>query len=257
MLTRVLLNLCADQHRAVVRLRAAAPRLALQEPVPGPDDAVCESAEAAWLRIRATELPSRERDVLTLRAAGRSVQQTADELRITYKAAEGALTRARIKLQGAWRLTLAALGVLLTPRLRWPRRAALVAAAPAVALTAITWHAPAREAPRPSTAPAVAAVEVATPHGLPTVDQLATEAAGVDRPGTLVAPPEAVTTPSAAPRASETAQFATGPIGDRQLVGSDGVTVTDEHTDETLVETLQRCLTKGVIITLEESRCAE
>lgn len=49
----------------------------------------------------------------------------------------------------------------------------------------------------------------------------------------------------------------TGPVGDKRLVGTDGVTVTDRHEDESLQESLERCLRKGFVLTLEERRCAD
>lgn len=262
LLTTVLLRLCVDQHRATVRLRAAAPRLAAPDHTTGgADDTVCDNAEAAWLRSCVQDLPDRERQVIQRRAAGLTAQQTATDLGVTYKAAEGALTRARTRLHATWRLTLSILGIALAPRLRGRGQTAVLLATPVALLLTLAPFAqqPADTPPQPPS-PAEPTGMPATPADLP--DQAEAPPAGPVRP----VPPQPAT-PDAAPRpphsdarSEETAPappITTGPVGDKAVVGTDGVSVTDQRTDESLTDTVQRCLTRGVILTLEESRCAD
>jgi len=65
-----------------------------------------------WLWSRRLALSAQDRRVFELRAQSKAVPHIADELGLTYKAAENALGRARAHLRAAWRATAALLGLL-------------------------------------------------------------------------------------------------------------------------------------------------
>jgi RNA polymerase sigma factor (sigma-70 family) len=96
----------ATRWRAVDRRRAreastrASTRLAVDstEEQVSPEDVVAVHDLADSLLRAVHELPLRERDVIRHRAAGFDARETARRLGISYKAQEGALTRARSKL---------------------------------------------------------------------------------------------------------------------------------------------------------------
>lgn len=96
-LTSVVVRLCVDRHRAHARTRRMAPRLWLSGDAAF-EDTVCDRIVGARLHARLAELPPRERDVLRARAAGYSVRETAEDLKISLKAAESAFTRGRAKM---------------------------------------------------------------------------------------------------------------------------------------------------------------
>lgn len=100
-LTTVLINLCADHGRARSIRTRLLERIAYVTNDAPPDESICDLAEARWLSDRADRvLPTQERNVLRARAAGLTVRQAAEQLGITVKAAETALTRARKTLRG-------------------------------------------------------------------------------------------------------------------------------------------------------------
>lgn len=108
-LTAVVCRLAADQHRATQREQHLLQHRQLHVPhQPGPEETVCQQAEAAWLHQQTRQLRDRERRALLLRGAGRTTRQIATELDTTPKAAELLLRhgRATLKLLLASTLTL-------------------------------------------------------------------------------------------------------------------------------------------------------
>jgi RNA polymerase sigma factor (sigma-70 family) len=101
LLTTIVIRLCVDHFRARAAACRALPRLHhTGNTVPSPEEAVCDRAEAAWLRDRIAErLSVRERAVLQARAEGLSIRQAAARLHITASTAEAAFTRARVRLR--------------------------------------------------------------------------------------------------------------------------------------------------------------
>ena len=81
------------EQRAVRRVGRLADRLV------SPDDVAVDRVEAQALAHFACRLPRRQRDVLGRRAGGLSLAEIALGLGITSKAAESALTRARVALR--------------------------------------------------------------------------------------------------------------------------------------------------------------
>lgn len=263
LLTVVVSNLCMDQHRATARLRKAAPKLAEPEAGDGGVALVCDLAEARWLHEQASRLPQREQQVLAMRAAGSSAGETAEGLSVSYKAAESAYTRARSKLHAVWKATLGWLGCLLAPRLR-SREGAAAVLVPAAALTAVTLlvlqqpvtSSIADAPPVPSPVPSLTQTGT-TLRPLPPATARARPSQAAARP-TSAQPKGNPRGPAAArPVPSPARPLGTGPVGDKRIVGTDGVSVTDRHEDESLQQTLDRCLRKGFVLTLEERRCAD
>jgi len=246
LLSTVVANLAVDGHRAAGRAARAEPKIAVL-PGPTPEDALCDAAEARWLWASRHRLPDRERQVLELRAQGRTVAETAAALGVTYKAAESAYTRARTGLRAIWRTTAALLAVL------WGRPARQTAggAAVAVAATAVLLGA----APPPA--------EGEPPPASPSDARPAAPGPALQQGGPA-APPSAPTerpTPSGppVPQADDGTKPSTPPAPDRaeppDLVvpplrvgpaGAEGTTAGRERTDETFTETVARCAEHGV-----------
>jgi RNA polymerase sigma factor (sigma-70 family) len=104
LLTAVVANVAADAHRHAGRSSRLKAKIGNTETsLPGVDESLCDVYEARWLDQHVRALPHRDRQVLALRAEGMSVTEAAEALGITYKAAEGAYTRARRALRLAWR----------------------------------------------------------------------------------------------------------------------------------------------------------
>jgi len=110
LLTTVVRRLVIDQHRDTARRQQLSQQRRLAPgPQPGPEDDVCDHAEAAWLATRADRLPPRERLVLLARADGQRTTDLAEELACTTKAVELLHRRARRTLHAlaatTWALT--------------------------------------------------------------------------------------------------------------------------------------------------------
>lgn len=254
LLATVTANLAADSHRGRARAAKAEPRLraalVLEET---PEDAVCDAAEARWLWQRIEVLAAQDRRVLELRAQGRSVADTAEALGLTYKATESSFTRARSKMRAVWRATAAVLGILWG---RQTRRPATTAAFATVAVTLAFALLPqvqgeAAGPPTGSASPplqtAAAAAGSATGRAEPAPAQ-APRRAPAAAPTTAPAP--------AAPSAAPTAQSLVDaePITIRGTT-TGPTTVSRERQEETLAETVERCLAEGVHVTPYHVEC--
>lgn len=250
LVTVVVANLAVDGHRARARGVRLDERFAAGSvPEPPPDEAVCDTDEARWLWSLREELGEQDRRVLELRADGRSLAEAADELGVTYKAAENALGRARKRLKTAWAVTAALLGIL------WGRRPFRVGTAsvslPAAVLAAATFGA---------VAPAQSLPGVATPAdvGRPAVVRTDLGAAGLsnERPASpsAAAPDHTTRPPAPAPSSKPRDDHAgdgRGSLFDTTVeVMEHEVTVTVERheTGRTLTEEIEHCLREGPVV---------
>ncbi len=109
LLTTMTVRRCADLHRE--RSRAASHlvrRSGDDRTVVSPCEAVCDADEGVRAVQAAALLRGHERSVLSARAEGLTLAEAAATLGLTYRAAEGAYGRARVKmrraLQTAWLL---------------------------------------------------------------------------------------------------------------------------------------------------------
>ncbi|HEV2891395.1 MAG TPA: sigma-70 family RNA polymerase sigma factor [Frankiaceae bacterium] len=101
LLTTLTLRLCVNQHRLRAReLRAGTAVLTREIADVGPEDAVCDRAEAEWVASLAQTLPHRQREALRLKASGLDVTDAALTMDLSYKAVESALSRGRSSLRG-------------------------------------------------------------------------------------------------------------------------------------------------------------
>lgn len=100
-LTTVTVRLCADQHRARARLLRTGGRIAEPDAEPGPEENVCERAEAAWLATHLRRLPVHQRRVVEARAAGLSCADVATRLNVSVDAVKSAVARARTSVRAA------------------------------------------------------------------------------------------------------------------------------------------------------------
>lgn len=254
LLATVTAHLAADTHRLRSRATRAEPRLRAwaTAPVP-PEDVVCDAEEARWLWTRRDALGAQDREVLELRAQGRTVAETAEELGLTYKATEASYTRARAKMRAIWRATAAAIGILCGR----PRRcsAATKPAYVAVATVALAFVLlPGASEPSPI-------APVGPPRAAPpTAPALITSDADVARD------PVALPTAGGSVRDGRR-PVAAGPAGERRqiarrestrlgVVSVGGTTVTNEREQEDLGQTLERCVREGLVVSLTEIDCA-
>jgi RNA polymerase sigma factor (sigma-70 family) len=100
LLTTIVIRLCIDrERRARIAARATARYAAMRAIEHDAVETIVDVAEARWLASLVGELGPTERAVLLTRAEGHSVGETALRLGISYKAVEGAFTRARQKLR--------------------------------------------------------------------------------------------------------------------------------------------------------------
>lgn len=106
-LCTVVMRLTVDSHRDRTRQLAAGTRWAMREPAPAPiDEEFCDADEARWLRDRLGGCPEREQQVLAARMQGRTTRETVDELGVTRKVVENALTWVRHRARGILAPTL-------------------------------------------------------------------------------------------------------------------------------------------------------
>jgi RNA polymerase sigma factor (sigma-70 family) len=240
-LTTVTVRLCADQHRARARLLRTGGRMAGPDAEPGPEENVCERAEAAWLATHLRRLPAHQRRVVEARAAGLSCADVARRFDVSVDAVKSAVARARTSVRAA----MASSFGLLPPILgRYRLVAAGVAGVAGVTVGGLLFVSPPEAAPRVPAAPRVAlpprapAVAVATPVRMgPPAPPAATAtwttaAARVLRP--RVASPRAVR-PKAEPTTPPIAKAGPYELGE------------DENQDRyTIDERVMHCVTEGV-----------
>lgn len=239
-LTTVTVRLCADQHRARARLLRTGGRIAEPDAEPGPEENVCERAEAVWLAAHLRRLPAHQRRVVEARAAGLSCADVARRFDVSVDAVKSAVARARTSVRAA----LASSFGLLPPILGRYRLVAAGVTGTAVAgvtVGGLLFVGPPDAAPRvpaprvalPPPAPAVAvatAVRIGPPA--PPAATSTTAAARAVRP--RVAPPRAVR-PKAAPTTPPIAKAGPYEFGE------------DQHHDRyTIDERVMHCVTEGV-----------
>ena len=98
-LIRVVLNLCADQHRAAIGCAARRAYWAsMALPVASHEDDVCVRLD---MHGHLASLPQRQRQAVVLRAMGCDVNGIASHLDASYKTVESLLSRARRSLRSA------------------------------------------------------------------------------------------------------------------------------------------------------------
>lgn len=186
---------------------------------------------------------------MELRADGLDIAEIAAELGVSYRAAEGALGRARGRLRKAWAATAA----LLSPLLLWrPRRLAAVASPAAVAVALVTAIAvgphgqPPAAGPQPRAAQPAGQRAAEPPRAVPPTAATAVPAPPTARPAAPDDPPPAPApraAPSAAPAARPVATTAPVNVGPAK-VGRAAVEQT--RPDEPLVDSVRRCLKDGI-----------
>jgi RNA polymerase sigma-70 factor (ECF subfamily) len=262
LLSTVVANLATDTHRARARAARAEPRLvAAGLPHPSPEEEVCDVLEARWLWDRRMELPDQDRAVLELRTEGRTAGQAAEALGVTYKAAESAYTRARSRMMKIWRTAAALLGILWgrPARESAPVTVPVAASATIAVLALLTAVLPGaggraeagegagpRRIPAAATLPATASAKAPAPAGL-RPERTAPSSSPPVSPGAQTAPRPA---PVAAPRAVLLPGAAAGPIYAPDVQGG------QQRTDESLTDTVGRCLREGVVVTPTYVNCA-
>ncbi|TMC47839.1 MAG: RNA polymerase sigma factor [Chloroflexi bacterium] len=250
LLRTVAWRLVVDAHRQRGRDVRARARLHEAEPAP-PEEAVLDRAEARWLVGRVAELPAREREVITVRLQGKPPAEAARALGITPDAADSAFRRARLHL----RLLAAAAGAVTVAMVRRVVRTAPTPSLVAISAAGIVLMAPAIHSPHLG----------AQPEHVTGDQQVVSGLASAERPLGATAPPRTPVVGGSGwplaggggrvPRRPGTTQLATVAVGQPNSVHWSPVTVTKHDQQETLLESLQRCVGQGVELTLREIGC--
>jgi RNA polymerase sigma factor (sigma-70 family) len=252
LVTVVVSNLIIDGHRGRLRSAKTAARLrGTRHEVTAHDDDVCDRYEARWLRSRMSTLGNQDRRALELRAEGLALGEIATVLGISYKAAERALARARNSMRTIWRSGAALVGILtavIGRRLnsRGPRVGVLVLASALVTMMLATpWTGATRDAHPGGSVTAAASTE---PDGMRPPRRVAPAAAGM----------ATASVSARRPHAADVTRLAAVPaVGSRPLLRYEGGKLERKHPDETFVQTVQRCLRKGVTVTVHYVGCNE
>ena len=243
LLRTIAIRRAIDVHRSRASHRRALRRLG-PEAATAADLVVIDRQEATDLAAVAQTLPPSQRRALAARVEGYKPREAAALLGVPAKSIHLALSRARTTLKAAIAATPVVLGGWLG--LRALRRVLRVAPATAMAVTGVLVlmvHLDPHSAPTahaPSNSPArVAQVSVSnpapSPHHGPQVDHAARFAAPA-RPDTAHAAPPA--TPMV--RAGSVAV---------------GVGVDQRHTDQSLLQSVQACVSGGISLELSHAGC--
>ncbi|MDT7569982.1 MAG: hypothetical protein QOE05_156 [Actinomycetota bacterium] len=244
LLSTVVANVAADTHRQHVRLSRLSTKVASSEvPVQAGDEPVCDAAEARWLRSQLDTLGERERAVLELRAEGRTVAETAAALGMTYKAVESAFTRARNALKTLWHATLALIGFVVGVTHRPSRRgttAILLAAAASAAIVGMV---------------TLPTTQDASPKRIPVVGApgLAASSYSAASRATSAAPRQIKATPQRSSSAARDLRALRPP--DVGPVHNSHWRVARERGEESLSQTVERCVREGITVTVEDIHC--
>lgn len=250
LLTTVVANLAVDVHRAGARASRLRVRLSAQADLhERPEESICDAEEARWLWASRSVLAEQDRAVFERRAAGQSVRETAHALGITYKAAESAYTRARRTMRAVWRSTAAALGLLWRPHREpagtpVPVMVAATAAIVIAVLLLMPWAALAPEGDK-GASPVLAA------PSRPLLDRAVPASA-------TAAPPavQQVTTTRARPAPPPSRVLISTPaVGVAGLRTRGGVQLERRDPDESMIDTVERCVRAGVTISLNRVAC--
>jgi RNA polymerase sigma factor (sigma-70 family) len=249
-LSRVVINLCMQSQRGHYRdlrlLDRAARRAELIDD--GMEDRVVERLAAVKIASAANRLPERQRVVLELRSDGHSVNEIATQLGLPYKTVESLLSRARAALRGAAKTLLAGLTALSLLRRSWARTSVTVLAPAALAGLAVgvaPWGATgSASAARPVTAvSAVSAPPEALRHGAARPAETAAVHRASLKPTRRHARRAQPVGPTLRPHA--------GPVS-AQLGGTER-----QHTEENLLQSVQRCVREHPQVTSAHVGCRD
>ena len=247
LLTTVTKRAAIDQHRTRdTQLRAWHRHGGRRVVEAAPDEQVCDVAQAQHARRLLPHLPASERSVIELRAAGLSTSQAAQQLGVTPKSAESALTRARARLVrrvvvvgGALALARDRLGVTTSPV--WATTAGAAVAVGVVVLPLLHGPAPSSSASEPDTAtlrPPAAAAR-ATPG--------AADAEVAEPPGTAAAGRRPTATPAARPAVTPRPDRVVSLPPRRVGPAWTGQWRVEHHPDDP-VSAIQSCVNGGLVV---------
>lgn len=209
-----------------------------------PHSAVDDRLEARWVAQLIEALPARQQQALHLRAAGGSLDEIADALGVSYKTVESLLSRARTTVRTAVSAAVAVLvGFVLCVR-RVARPAPSVVLASVLALGTLAAMQPATGSPGPSSVEDVGVLTLQDDG--PARRTLRSERQ--DRTSTAPAP-----TLSATPEEKRTTQIV--PSGHVGSVRHGTVSVTRSRDDETMLETVQRCVQERPRVSTTQIGC--
>ena len=240
-------DLARARGRKHLRLRALA---ANSDQPSSPEDIVLDRLQAGWVVNRSQALSGREREVFAHRAAGFTPGETAEVLNITPKAAESAFGRARLALRVAW---AAIASVVLGVVRRRPRGQS---ATSGMAVASATFAAVA-------TIGGLTLSPWGGPEQRPGVVHRTVAPVTWPEPGDVTSAQRSAIRPLPAPTPGRQARLPAGTAGSSQIilqarpVGSRGpsVTVTRSDGKETMLQTLERCLREGPVITSRYIGC--
>jgi RNA polymerase sigma factor (sigma-70 family) len=251
LLSTVVANVAIDTHRKYSRWSRLEARLTSTEVAAQVhDEPVCDAAEARWLHTQLQSLAPRERAVLELRAEGRSVAETASLLGISYKAVDSAFTRGRTALKALWRATLVVLAAATIRVLRLPPKLATAAVLAAAATLAISVLQLAPTSPsKPSTPPQPPGIAGSSyPGGEPKLVAEETRR--------QVGATHNTKTRAAARRVDRTTLAAVPPPTSAGIQAGRAA-LSRKHADESMQQTVRRCIRRGVYVSPWRISCSE
>lgn len=257
LVSTVAIRLALDVHRREASGRRLEARCGSGLLLPGVDEAVVDKGEASWLHGVVKDLLALEREVMLYRAAGHTNGSAAETLGVTYKSVASAYTRARTSVKHAWRATLGIIIWITTGARRGGSRAQPVVASASLAAVALTLAILQGTAGGPlgpdggSVSTPGASTHVAV---VPVLAGPAPSSAAVaPRSAPMTLPARTSSTP---PAVRKRTVVDTGPVGDPRLIQA-AARVTSRHEDETTVQTLQRCLDKGLDVGIHRVACRD
>lgn len=237
-------NLCIDQHR--LRHRDRRRDLRLVSLTDASDDSVdtelCDTDQARWIRrALLPNLPQRQREVMELKIAGRELTEIAESLKITYGAAYAAFSKAQDSILAIVKGTLAGVLAFIT-RSRW--KAAVAGAFATAAVAVYLLLAPLATNQSRGTLMQHLPTPVTSAASTGLRRQSSTDSRHSDAlPRRVRRDVPAVSTPTFTQVLISTPAF-----GKQSGIHYGGLQLDEQNTNETLIQTIRRCLNKGFIL---------
>lgn len=245
LLVATLTNICVDQHRRKAREHRRSVRLVSRVDLYAdqPDEAVCDRAEASWLVQHIGILSRREQEVVDLVAEGHTLHETAARLGVSYKAVHSALLRARATIMAILQAAGAAISF------GWLRRQGKWVSASAAAVTAVSL--------------AIVLLPLLTDISGGRLSSPYHVKLAIVHQAHRLDLPQPRLLGNVQHHAVGRAMGGVGQSSSTQQVLSirpggphaGPITVTREHKNETFVQTLQRCVNKGIVVTIAYQGC--
>lgn len=251
-LTRVTLNLCADlgrdRSRAAKRARFTVMHQHEGAPV---DELVSHRVDAQRISKILEHLPEAQRNAMLLRAEGRSVAEVAEAMQLSTKAAESLLSRARSSLRSVVASGVVAVAVMIRTLRRSALPAVSVGALAVAALTPALW--PVRTPSQANGATTLHSTKAIV------VARAADRREPTTQPVNARSREHLSSSSTPHPTATNSDRLPKELVPDRELQAGPAHAhdkgAGRTHTDESVQESVQRCLEQGVAVSTTYIGC--